>query len=809
MSTPAPRTLADQLRSWSAESLTELLVARPDLAVPAPQDSGQLASRASTRASVVLALDQLTLLELTVVDAVVACGGTADLALLRVRVNATPVAVTAAVERLRGLALLWGPPGGELRAISILTDLVGTSISGLGSSAATLLSGYGPNKVAALARDLGLTPTGDRHSDIEAVTEALSSAALVEELLGEIDDRARAILDHLEREGTNGSVESADRQVSRKDVVGPVDQLLARGLLIACDRRHVTVPREVAICLRAGMTTRTAADDIPGVATSERPRRLVDSAAAGAAFEAVRHLELLLEHWGAVPPAALRAGGLSVRDLRATAELLHVTERVAALYVELAHDAGLVAVGPAGDTDAAWVPTDTFDAWSTGTVAQRWARIALAWLAAPRLTALVGTREAGKPVNALSPDLARPWLPETRRLALDELALLPEDQVLASGTGIASLVARLRWLRPRRPAQRAEAVGWVVEESAVLGITGLGGLSTHGQALLAPAHSAPATVAEKAAKALEPLLPSPVDHILLQADLTAVAPGPLEQELARDLATVADIESRGGATVYRFTSASLRRAYDSGWSTEEVRDFITRASRTPVPQALSYLVDDVSRKFGTIRIGTAECFLRSDDEAALTQLVHDSRTAALRLRRIAPTVVVSDVPVDVLLPRLRELGAAPVVESVDGTVRVAKRLAYRARASRPARALVDVASPADPRAAARFAARVSSVVTAIRAGDQTVAHRPADPMTRSNPMSTLVTLREAAEAGSTVWIGYVDNHGSTMERMVDPVRVEGGWLSAYDHRSEEVRSFAVHRISGARVSGPSRPPTRH
>jgi predicted DNA-binding transcriptional regulator YafY len=57
-------------------------------------------------------------------------------------------------------------------------------------------------------------------------------------------------------------------------------------------------------------------------------------------------------------------------------------------------------------------------------------------------------------------------------------------------------------------------------------------------------------------------------------------------------------------------------------------------------------------------------------------------------------------------------------------------------------------------------------------------------------------LREALEAEQTVWIGYVDNHGSTVERIVDPMKVEGGWLTAYDHRSEEVRSFAVHRISG-------------
>jgi predicted DNA-binding transcriptional regulator YafY len=92
-------------------------------------------------------------------------------------------------------------------------------------------------------------------------------------------------------------------------------------------------------------------------------------------------------------------------------------------------------------------------------------------------------------------------------------------------------------------------------------------------------------------------------------------------------------------------------------------------------------------------------------------------------------------------------------------------------------------------------------VTALRAGDRAAEHRPepalraAEPVT---PAATLAVLREALEGGSSVWIGYVDNHGATVERVVDPVRVEAGWLDAYDHRTEGVRSFAVHRITGVR-----------
>jgi hypothetical protein len=783
----APRTLAEQFRGWSDEELARLLEARPDLAAPAPQDSTQLASRAGTRASALRAVDQLDLLCLAVLDAVVALGGRASLEDLQRHVNAAPESVAAAVETLTGRALLWGRSD-ELRSVSVLADVVGTTVSGLGPAAEQVLSGYGPARVSSLARDLGLDVSGDRAQDIAAIARHLTDQDAVEELVGELDPRARAILDHLERDDVAGTVESTDRPVSRAGSTSPVEQLLARGLVVARDRRHVVVPREVAICLRGGRTTRHRVDEPPGLATSARDQSLVDRAASGAAFDLVTHVELLLEHWGAHPPAALRSGGLAVRDLRAAAELLHVDERTAALHVEVAAAAGLLAVGDTEDVDAAWLPTDTFDLWSSGTTAERWASLALAWLDSPRLMGLVGSRdESRKAVNALAADLERAWAAETRRTTLEVLAGLPDGEVLAAGTGVASLADRVRWLRPRRPSQRAEAVAWTVEEAAVLGVVALGGLATHGHPLLDAEDPR-----RDAAKALEPLLPAPVDHVLIQADLTAVAPGPLEHELAHNLATMADIESRGGATVYRFTASSVRRAFDSGWSSAEVHDFIASSSRTPVPQPLVYLVDDVARRFGTVRVGAAGSFLRSDDETALAELVHNPQATGLRLRRIAPTVVVSDVPVDVLLPRLRELGVAPVVEAADGTVRLARRASHRAR---PARRR----PPSPDLGAARLAARVAATVGAIRAGDRAAQNRPrraeATTLARGGPMATMAALREAVEARATVWISYLDNHGSTVERVVDPVRVEAGWLSAFDHRADDVRTFAVHRIT--------------
>jgi hypothetical protein len=54
-----PRTLAEALRTWDDAALGRLLQRRPDLAMPIPTDTSQLAARATTNASAARAINRL------------------------------------------------------------------------------------------------------------------------------------------------------------------------------------------------------------------------------------------------------------------------------------------------------------------------------------------------------------------------------------------------------------------------------------------------------------------------------------------------------------------------------------------------------------------------------------------------------------------------------------------------------------------------------------------------------------------------------------------------------------------------------
>ena len=749
-----PRTLAEALRTWDDVALGRVLRQRPDLATPIPADTGQLAARATTNASAARAINRLDEFAVDLLEALSALPEPVTLDALAAGVGQPVEVVRPRAEELLALALVWGSED-DLRLIRAVHELLGPTPAGLG-------------------------PITTRHfGDLDRLIE-------------EAGPDAREVLAKLTWGPPTGSVEKADRPVTIASARTPVERLLARGLVVPKDANTVVLPRQIGLHLRGGRVLASTRPTPPPLEGKQVSASIADRAAAGAALDLVRLVDRALEQLGTEPPPVLRTGGIGVRELRSLANKTGMDEQIAGAVLEIAYAAGLVAAVEVG-TNELWLPTGSYDDWLELDTSHRWAQLVIAWFTGLRAIGLIGRRDTGgataaareRLINALAPDLERLLSPEVRLLTLQALAEAGPGNA-PTGEAVTTWVA---WHRPRRGGQfRDDLVEWTVTEAALLGLTGLGALASHAIAILKQEPTA-----GDLAEAIAPLVPAPVSEFLLQADLTAVAPGPLVRAVQDELTVMSDLESHGGGGVFRFSESSVRRAFDVGRTSEQLHKWLAEHSRTPVPQPLTYLIDDIARRHGVLRIGTASTYLRCDDENVLTGLIN-SNLPGIRFRRLAPTVVVSPSPPDMVLARLREAGLAPLAETFDGVIQVS--LAGNRRGEPPRRRTSrDFAdSPAE-----LTEDQVRAVLERIRVGDRIAAERPDELVGEPTaPAETIGILTNAAEAGIRTWISYVDHNGTASERIVEPVRVADGWLTAYDDQADQPRTYALHRISTAR-----------
>ena len=502
----------------------------------------------------------------------------------------------------------------------------------------------------------------------------------------------------------------------------------------------------------------------------------MDPGAVGAVLDVLHRTGDLGRAWASTPPTRLRTGGISARDLTRTARAVGATEAATALLIEVAAAAGLVAADSRDQVSI--LPTPAFDAWLTRPPHEQHAALLVAWSAMPRAVATSEQRP-------MSPELAAPMLPDLRRDVL---------RVLASAEGSwddAEVAAALDWWAPRRhDATRDERVRDVLGQCRELGVVVDGTLTSAGRALLADDGSLAAVLAQS--------LPGQVDQLILQADLTAIVPGLPTPALADLMRTMADAESTGAASIYRFSTASIRRALDGGSTSGELLGELSR--RGTVPQSLAYLIEDVARRHAVLRIGSAATFLRCDDPVVLAGIMADPGSAALGLFVLSDTVLASEQPPEHVLDRLRQMGHALLPEPGRGPATDAPRRA-RGRPVAPETSAVPVST------AIVTPALAAAAVRAIRANDRADAPAPGTaepqdagpglhPVPGMGPNDVMAVLRSAIATDSPVWIGYADPTGVAGDRRVEPLRLAGGYLTALDLRSETIQSFAIARITG-------------
>ena len=719
----ASRTLTESLRRTGREGVLTLLRLRPDLAWPAPRDLSELTAQAVTSRSVARALDNLTAWERQLAEVLAALPDPTSVDAVAAMLEAAATDCGPAVESLRRRALLWGPSDG-LHLVRAVREQFGP-YPGL------------------------LAPPSARPLTQDQLTARLADC----------DPAAIEVLRRLAWSPT-GALTDANRSVTRDAARGPVEQLLALRLLAPLDGETVILPREVAWRVRGGRFSAEQVDpEPPTVSGRPRPVDLVDRAAAGAAYGLVHDLEQLAHGLEMRPHRLLRDGGLGQRDVGALARELHGEPEYAGFLLEC----GAAAIF-APDGGGRLLPTREFDRWLRRSPADRWRQIARGWLDSDRLF----SRALQPDAHPLGPEAELPYAATLRRVWLDRL--------VTAGIGLVpdavELERAVRWQRPRLarvPLRLDQGLGWLRREAAWLGLTALdattslvGWLATDDQPL---------------PQGLAVLFPEPVDTVILQADLTAVAAGPLKHRMSRDLRLLATQESRGAGGVFRFSSSSLRRAFDAGWSAQQIRDWLEQHSATPVPQPLRYLVDDVARQHGSIRVGPAATYLSVEDPARLAGLLAEPEAVALGLRLVGPGVLVADADVDSVIAFLDRLGHHPAADRT------------------PSDQLTNNGHRAEraplPRRTETRAPTAEAIAAALLATEDAES-QPSDQA--ASVESNLHRLHAAVRAGRPVTLRFVTDDGQETERRLSPLDLAGGRLRAVDLTTARVLTIPLARV---------------
>lgn len=816
------RALSKELQARSDDSLRVLFSARPDLMSPAVPDFSALAARASGRVSVQRALERLNRPQMQVLETLHLCtntdtGQSASAAALKRLINGSTVtALDRLLHSLQDLALVQRaePPHGSSAAtarqrhylpVGSLKDVVGIYPAGLGRSYTELvrLQPAFAQRVVQLVGELhhtgaAISPASTPMEAALSLQHWTASPEALHTLLATAPERTAALLARFGN-WAMGAVPQAQRRASVLNEgadVGPVDWLLARGLLVPLDAAHVELPHSVGVALRGGFVIEHFALTPPVPRLGQTSASLRRNAALGAIAETLRLVGELLYAVREQPLVTLRSGGVGVREMKRLADALRIGLHEAGVLAELCALAGLLRL----DVDSsAWVQPPQLE-WLSLPRQEQWLWLVNAWLTSERVPSLVGQPvsgaataqvhrgPAGTTINALSAEAQRPDAPVVRKRILEILHELTVEAAAPDGEApvldAAAVLERADWSQPRMARRFSSLIQGVLAEAEMLGLVGSGALSQIGAAI---AVEQP----EEALAILGEHLPAALNHVLLQADLTAVAPGYLDPELSEKLLTMADAEGQGPATIYRFSVASVRRALDAGKDAAGLLDFLREHSATAVPQPLQYLIEDTSARHARLRVGPASSFIQSEDETALLELLNTPAASGLGLVRIAPTVLISHTAPREAAQLLRGLGLSPAVDdNGSGAVRLGRSTALPG-GTRPVYTAPRTA-PADADIDAQLAVLRNgvSLPAAAAPGGSGAGSTGGETATQLG----LETLQKAIRLKQRVVMNVVDSLGNATRETVVPVAVNGGRVRVFDPAKETERVLSLHRI---------------
>ncbi|WP_020498300.1 helicase-associated domain-containing protein [Sciscionella marina] len=762
-------SFAGYLAGLDETKLIQLLRMRADVRVePVPTSFTQLAERLAGADSLSFGLREVNRDCVVVGQAIAALGASAGIPEMARLLGIPEPGLRDPVADLCGRGLAW-TDSDTVRLPDRLAAHWSAELGG-GRPIARVARDVLVDDLRAAAEALGADVTGLRKPELTVrLEQTLADVPAVAQIVAKLPSAARDQLDELRCDAGAGHVYYGAPRTS------PNRQLAASGLILRVGSRW-ELPREVGLAawLAELEEPLIGPPDIP--AAEPAPAQVLTTAQA-AVQDLVGAVTAVLDEAGSTPISALKKGGVGSRERSRLAARLALPAEVVPLAIDLASAASLL-----GPVSGGYAPTDSYPHWRQAEPGHQWAALVTAWFAlehAPTSRDIQDDKELPPP------------LPLVSDAGMIRRALL---RAARGGRAVTAASEHIDWFCPLHayePGQLREKLAAAVREGRRLGLLAADVLSDHGEHLISAHDEDDGDTVSELAERVAPLFPDARCAVVLQSDLTAVVSGQPGPAAARLLAASAVCETRGTASVWRFSPESIRDALDAGWTSEGLLAELAALSDRALPQPLEYLITDVDRRHGQVRVrGMRSCVLA--DAGTVAEILHTRELAGLQLAQLASTVLSSPLDPDEVLTKLRSAGFAPVAEDAQGAVIVEHRHQHRARTK----------TETTPRATRTrlCAGDLAGRLLADPNGETTAETEVSDTFERLTTLRTslteaeLVLLADALEHQRDVLISYRDKNGSWTHRDIRPRELYGRWLVSWCHLRNGEREFTVANI---------------
>ena len=657
-------SFADDLRAWSDEELVALFQLRPDLLDAASEGLQAIAARAVSSQSIRRCLVSSDVAMLVVLDALALLGPSTPAEIEELLGVSNITGIIDTLDRLRRSALIRVSDG----VVQLLgrVDEVYPAPLGLGPSYRELADSIPPDTVDRLAKVLRATGSSDKSITVAAISRRLRTPQGIADIMSAVPPEAKPVI------STMVSVRTDIVQIPGYDTGPGLDPswgageadldvgvvwLVNHGLLVPVGVNLAVIPREFVVGMAPNGLAPWCALDAVEPNPVQGPEPAVTTAdAARAANRLVDMVEAVLAMVDSERIATLKSGGVGARELGRVAKLLDIKPLDAGRIIELAYQCGLISIWRGKLT-----ATTEANGWRIQPRHQRWLGLVGGWLRSPVFLSQVlsrDDRDRQRPAICDNPIVAASM--GCRLNVLNMASQIEPGQAWDRD----SLAMAAVWLAPnlwgRGQYLQEELVEWNIEEIHLIGLAAHDS-PTEILRLLGGAYSPlPIGQLENAAEAM---VGHDQDQLIIQADNTAISLGPLKPSVASLLAAMALRNTKADTVSYTFTDDSLVGAFDAGWTGAEIEEFLGRHAMSGVPQPLSYLINDVQRRYGQAKVSAARGVIVADDEAMAARIMAAPESEGLGLSLVAPTILVGQADSDTMVKRLRKAGVLAVVET--------------------------------------------------------------------------------------------------------------------------------------------------